>query len=296
MIIGLLAAALSAVCYGVASALQASAAQIEPDAGGVDARLLARLARHGPFVVGLALDLVAFIAQFVALRYLAVFVVQAVQAGNLAVTAVVAVPLLGARLAGREWGAIAAVCGGLVMLAIAAGSERAEPVGTGVRWWLLVAVITMVAVGLAVGRLTARFAPVVLGFVAGLGFGIVALAARVLTDLNFGNLIRDPALYALVIGGVVSFLFYATALQRSAVTTVTAAVIIAETLFPALVGVVVLGDRTRPGFIPVAVTGFVVAIAGAILLARFGEPTKANSVNADPVNADATPAGEFGPT
>jgi drug/metabolite transporter (DMT)-like permease len=289
MIIGLLAAALSAVCYGIASVLQASAARIEPDAGGVDARLLARLARRGPFVLGMALDLVAFIAQFAALRYLAVFVVQAVQAGNLAVTAVVAVPLLGARLAGREWAAIVAVCGGLVLLAIAAGSERADPVGMAVRWWLLVAAILMVVAGLAVGRMTARFAPVILGFVAGLGFGIVALAARVLTDLKFGHLIRDPALYALVIGGVVSFLFYATALQRFAVTTVTAAVIIAETLFPSLVGVIVLGDRTRPGFIPVAVAGFVVAIAGAILLARFGEPVKATPAAAVH-DVDPTPA------
>jgi drug/metabolite transporter (DMT)-like permease len=282
MIIGLLAAALSAVCYGIASVLQASAAQTEHDAGGVDARLLARLARRGPFVAGLVLDVIAFAGQFVALRYLAVFVVQAVQAGNLAVTAIAAVPLLGARLAGREWAAIAAVCGGLVLLAVASGSDRVAPVGMAVRWWLLAAAVAMTIFGLVVGRLTIRFAPVMLGFVAGLGFGIVALSARVLTDLRIGHLVSDPALYALGIGGFVSFLFYATALQRYAVTTVTAAVIIAETLFPALVGVVVLGDGTRPGFVPVAVLGFVVSICGAIQLARFGEPVKARTAAPHP--------------
>jgi drug/metabolite transporter (DMT)-like permease len=282
MIIGLLAAALSAICYGIASVLQASSAQIEPDAGGVDARLLARLVQRGPFLAGMVLDLIAFASQFVALRYLAVFVVQAVQAGNLAVTAMVAIPVLGARLAGREWAAIAAVCGGLVLLALAAGSERATPVGIGVRWWLLVSALLMTAAGMIVGRFTARFAPVVLGFVSGLGFGIVALAARVLTNLHVASLIRDPALYALALAGAASFLFYATALQRYAVTTVTAAVIIAETLFPALVGVVVLGDRTRPGFVPVAVAGFVISIAGAILLARFGEPVKVKSPSPPP--------------
>ncbi|HEY1488775.1 MAG TPA: hypothetical protein VGF84_21880, partial [Micromonosporaceae bacterium] len=214
MIIGLLAAALSAICYGVASVLQASAARTEEDAGGVDARLLARLARRGPFVAGVVLDLIAFVAQFIALRYLAVFVVQAVQAGNLAVTAMVSVPVLGARLVGREWAAIAAVCGGLVLLAFAAGSERAEPVGMAVRWWLLISAVLMSLLGLAVGRLTMRFAPVALGFVAGLGFGIVALAARVLTNLHIGSLLRDPALYALGLAGFTSFLFYATALQR----------------------------------------------------------------------------------
>jgi drug/metabolite transporter (DMT)-like permease len=275
MIIGLLTAALSAICYGVASVLQSLAARREHDTGGVDARLLARLARQGPFVVGIVLDLIAFASQFVSLRYLAVFVVQAVQAGNLAVTAVVAIPVLGARLAGREWAAIAAVCVGLVLLAVAAGSERVGEVGAAVGWGLLIASLVFVAAGFVVGRWTTRYAPAVLGFVAGLGFGVSALAARVITNLSIGHLLRDPAVYAMGIGGVVSFLFYATALQRFAVTTVTAAVIVGETVLPALVGVYVLGDRTRPGFIPVAVAGFMISIAGAILLARFGEPETA---------------------
>jgi drug/metabolite transporter (DMT)-like permease len=272
MIIGLIAAALSAVCYGIASVLQAGAARKQEDTGGVDARLLARLAHSGAFIGGVALDVTAFVAQFVALRYLAVFVVQAVQAGNLAVTAIAAIPLLGARLAGREWAAVAAVCAGLVLLAVAAGSERVAPVSEAVNWWLLVASVVVGLLGLVVGQWKARMAPVALGFVAGLGFGVTALGARIITDLNIVSLLTNPAVYALGIGGFTAFLFYTTALQRYGVTTVTAAVIIGETLLPALVGVIVLGDRTRPGFIPVAIVGFVVAIAGAIMLARFGEP------------------------
>jgi drug/metabolite transporter (DMT)-like permease len=271
MIVGFVAALASAVCYGVASVLQSSAARAEPDRGGVDARLLARLARRLPFVVGVALDMVAFVAQFIALRYLAVFVVQAVQAGNLAVTALAAIPLLGARLRGREWAAIGAVCVGLVMLAVAAGTERAGAVSPAVRWGLLIGVAVIVAAGFAAGRMTGRAAPVVLGAVAGLGFGVVALSARVLTDLQIGRLVTNPALYALAIGGIASFLFYTTGLQRGAVTTVTAAVIISETVLPALVGVIVLGDRTRPGFAPVAVAGFAIAVTGSLMLARFGE-------------------------
>src|SRR6185312_11796440 len=124
VITGFGAAAVSAICYGVASVMQASAARAEQDVGGVDARLLTRLIKRGAFAASLGLDLIAFAAQFVALRYLAVYVVQAVQAGNLAVTAIAAIPILGARLAGREWAAIVAVCAGLLMLALAAGSER----------------------------------------------------------------------------------------------------------------------------------------------------------------------------
>jgi hypothetical protein len=51
----------------------------------------------------------------------------------------------------------------------------------------------------------------------------------------------------------------------------TAAVILVETVPPAIVGVLLLGDSTRHGMAALAVTGFVIALAGAVLLARFGE-------------------------
>jgi hypothetical protein len=72
--------------------------------------------------------------------------------------------------------------------------------------------------------------------------------------------------------GVVSFVFYTTALDGGSVTVATGAVVLAETLPPAVVGVLFLGDTTRAGLAPLAWAGFVLAVASAILLARFGEP------------------------
>jgi drug/metabolite transporter (DMT)-like permease len=271
VITGIAAATIAALGYGIGSALQAVAARSEPDVGGVDARLLARLAKRGPFVVGLVLDLVGFVAQFIALRTLAVFVVQAVQSGNLAVTAVAAIPLLGVRLTRSDWSAVAAVCVGLVLLATAAGSEGVDPVRLAVKWWFLVAAVGIAGLGYLAGHIKGRAAPAVLGLCAGLGFGVVALSARAITNLSIGSLITNPASYALLIGGYASFLYYATGLQRGKVTTVTAAVVIAETILPAIVGVVVLGDGTRPGLVWLAVLGFAIAVSGALMLARFGE-------------------------
>jgi drug/metabolite transporter (DMT)-like permease len=284
MIVGLIAALLSAIGYGIASVLQAMAARRERDTGGVDPRLLARLIKQGPFIAGITLDCFAFAAQFLALRTLPVFVVQAIQASNLAVTAVVSIPLLGMRLRGREWAAVGAVCAGLALLGVAAGSEHAAPVSDRTRWALLIGAVVVSVIGFLAGTLVKRRGPVVLGFVAGLGFGVVALAARVITNYSVPHLLRDPAVYALVIGGVISFLFYATGLQRGKVTTVTAAVIVGETLLPSLVGIIVLGDRPRSGMAVFAVIGFLIAVAGAIVLARFGEPEAA------PAGADASTA------
>jgi len=87
--------------------------------------------------------------------------------------------------------------------------------------------------------------------------------------------VRDPSAYALAAGGVVAFLFFTTGLQRGSVTAVTAAVVVAETVVPAAVGVFALGDSTRAGLAPLAVAGFGLSIAGALVLARFGEPAPA---------------------
>jgi hypothetical protein len=93
----------------------------------------------------------------------------------------------------------------------------------------------------------------------------------VLTGFEPLTLIRDPAAYAVVAGGLISFVFYTTALEGGSVTVATAAVVLAETLPPALIGVIFLGDTTRHGLAPVAIIGFAVAVLSALALARFGE-------------------------
>jgi hypothetical protein len=69
----------------------------------------------------------------------------------------------------------------------------------------------------------------------------------------------------------VAFLYYTMGLQRASVTTVTAALVIGETVPPSVVGVLVFDDSTRPGFLPVALAGFVLAVSCSVALARFGE-------------------------
>jgi hypothetical protein len=110
-----------------------------------------------------------------------------------------------------------------------------------------------------------------LGAIAGLGYSVLAVSARILPGFAPLQLVRSPAAYTLAAAGIVSFLLYATALEGGSVTTATAAVVLAETMPPALVGVIFLGDTTRHGLAPVAVLGFILAVICALALARFGE-------------------------
>lgn len=275
MLLSLLGAIAAAVCFGVATVLQAVAARSAPAGEGVDPRLLVGLLRRLPFVVGTCLDLLGFVAELAALRSLPLFVVQGAIAANLAVTAVVAVRMLHVRLTGTEWAAVAAVCVGLAMLGLSSGHEHPAHVSLRFRLVLLGCVAVVAVGGMPAGRLRGQARSAALGVAAGLGFGFVAVGARVITSLSPLDLLRDPATYAVAGGGVVGLLFFATALQRGSVTTTTAAVVVAETLMPALIGVFLLGDGTRQGFAWVAVAGFALAVAGALALTRFGEPAAA---------------------
>ncbi|WP_037368387.1 hypothetical protein [Amycolatopsis orientalis] len=276
MVWGFLCALLSAVAYGVASVMQAVAAKAAPDEGGagVDPRLLLRVLRQWKFVVGLLLDGVGFIAQIAALHVLPLFLVQATQAASLAVTAV-AVRVFGVRLGAREWAAVGVVVAGLALLGSSAESEGSSEVGLGFRLTLAGAAAVLGIAGLLVGRAGERVRTAGLGLVAGLCFGLVAVAGRVIPSLAPLDLLRDPALYVVAVAGALAMLFFATALQRGGVTTATAMMVLGETVMPSLVGVLLLGDRTRPGFAVVALLGFVLAVAAALALARFGEPEPA---------------------
>ncbi|MFJ8000983.1 hypothetical protein ACIQ7D_28300 [Streptomyces sp. NPDC096310] len=263
----------SAVCYGTASVLQAVAARAaEPGTGsGVDPALLLRALRQWRYAAGLGLDALGFVLQIVALRALPIYAVGAALAASLAVTAVVAARVLRVRLSSTEWAAVAVVCGGLAMLGLASGGEGHGTGSAALRWSLLAVALAIPVAGAAAGRLPGRARALVLGLGSGFGFGVVEVAVRLIDPADPLDL-ANPALYALLLGGAAAFLLLTSALQRGSVTTATAGLVLGETIGPALVGVAWLGDRTRGGLEWLAVTGFAVAVAGALALARFGEP------------------------
>ena len=282
MVASLVAAVIAAWCYGVASVMQAIAARAASHRrspgnehhaahSGVDPGLLVRMLRQWRFVASLGLDMLGFLAQLVALHRLPLFAVQAMIAANLAVTAVCATWLINAVLSWREWMAVGGVVAGVGLLGSSAGPEGATQAGIVFKLALIVAIAGLGLAGMAAGRLPDPFRTPVLGVVAGTGYGVIGIAARVLNGFAPLTLVRDPATYALIAAGIVSFLFYASALEGGSVTVATSAVVLAETLPPAAVGVMFLGDRTRPGLGGVAAAGFVLAVCCAVALARFGE-------------------------
>jgi drug/metabolite transporter (DMT)-like permease len=278
MLASLTAALIAALFYGIAAVMQsvavheASNRRAEDAAtGGVDPGLVPRMLRQWRFVVSLFLDALGFIAQLIALQRLPLFAVQAMVAANLAVTAVFASLLIGVALSWREWAAVTGVVAGVGLLGSSAGPEGASQAGVVFKLALIVTVAGLGLCGVAAARLRDPMRTLGLGMVAGFGYGVLGIAARVLNGFEPLTLLRDPAAYAVVAAGIVSFVFYATALEGGSVTVATAAVVLGETLPPAVIGVMFLGDKTRPGLEPAAIAGFLLAVASAVMLARFGE-------------------------
>ncbi|GAB2983220.1 hypothetical protein GCM10027076_21230 [Nocardioides montaniterrae] len=257
MALALCGALAAAVLYGVGTVMQARGVAGRP----------------AIYVGGLVADGLGFLASLLAVRRLPLFVVQSAVASSVAVTALLAVWWLGARLSRREIAALGAVGLGLVALAATAREGAAVPIGAHGELWLCAIAVPVVVAGAAAYTSRARWSGPTLAAVAGLGFGGTAIAARVL-DVHspWWQTWREPAVWALAAYGVVALVAFGVALTRAAVTAVAAITFVVETLVPTAVGVAWLGDRVRHGMAPVALAGLLLTLAGCLVLARFTAP------------------------
>ncbi|MFF4157213.1 hypothetical protein [Streptomyces sp. NPDC001678] len=288
MIIGLVTAVAASACYGTGSVLQAvgsrkSARQEAATAsstattqhGGPSLSSTAKAAVTWEFMVGTVLDFIGFALGALAARMLPLFLSQTVISANLIVTALLSIKLLGIKLNRREWMSIGVVCSALVLLATAAGHEGSGDAARSTHWWLLaISVVLMGGGWIAVHFLGSR-AAILAGLLSGLGFGAIGVGVRILDGIDpfdLPTLLADPALYAILISGSVGMYLHTVALQIGSVNGATAALVVGETVLPGIIGVLWLGDTSREGFAWMAILGFLLAVAGAVAVAWFGEP------------------------
>ncbi|GAB2843956.1 membrane protein [Actinoallomurus bryophytorum] len=285
MITGLVTAVAASACYGTGSVLQAVGSRrsarkeaATTSQGGPTLLSTAKAAVTWEFLVGTVLDLVGFGLGALAARLLPLFLSQTVISANLVITAVLGIKLLGIRLSRPEWVSVGVVCSALVLLAGAAGHEGSGPTPISTHWWLLAASALVIGGGVAGVRWLGAKAAILAGLLSGLGFGAVGVGVRVLNGADPiapGALLADPALYAILTGGVGGMYLHTVALQIGSVNGATAALVVGETVVPGALGVVWLGDASRPGYGPAAMLGFLLAVAGAVAVARFGRTGQA---------------------
>ncbi|MBD0862649.1 hypothetical protein IA539_15745 [Gordonia sp. zg691] len=276
-VIGIIAASLAAVAYGLSTVLRALGAQrvaaaAEEDVPGSGTSLRSILAafRDPAFVVGTVLVIVGFTGGAVAARLLPLFLAQTIVAGNLIVTALLGTVLLGTALRGRDVVAMGVVVASLCILGASASHQAATKHDMAFHWALFAGTTTVAVVGIAVVHLLGRRGAIVAGALAGAMYGALAVAVRVLDGvhpLDPAVMLSDPAAWTIAIAGASAFYIQTIALAMGPVNAVTAVLVVGETGIPSVIGVLFLGDRAVDGLQWLACVGFVGAVVGAFAVA-----------------------------
>ncbi|MGH3598523.1 MAG: hypothetical protein ACRDUT_21550 [Mycobacterium sp.] len=295
MLIGVIGAVLACVSYGTASVLQAYGARSSTDAeaghrtgvtvtatGGPTLRSTISAALTPAFIAGMVLDFLGFAGSIVSARLIPLFLSQTIISANLVVTAVLAVAVLGVRLRARDRLAIAAVVVSLIVLGLTAGHRGAATAAPDLHWVLLWASVLILAGGVGLIRILGARAAVAAGLIAGVLYGAMAVAVRVVDGvdpLRVGILLADPASWTIAIAGLGGFYLFTVALQLGSVNGAAAALVVGETVVPGVIGVVLLGDAAERGLGWLVAVAFVGAVAGAVSVAVFGAGEQTRAVN-----------------
>ncbi|MEV4348821.1 hypothetical protein AB0J83_30565 [Actinoplanes sp. NPDC049596] len=275
----------AAVAYALGSVLQAVAAR-RP--GTVLALAVSPL-----YLAGLLGDGGGWALSLWALRGLPVYVVQAVLAGSVGLTVLLAGVVLRTRLRGRDYAAVAVMVAALAVIGLSSQEQPASVPAPGTTTVLTVggfavAAIAGVAVlltartdrqgGAAAG--SARRGGLVLAGLAGLAYSATALAGRAVhVRTPLVSTLTEPLLWVVVCSGLAGTAAYAAALRRGSVAPVTALLWAVEVIVPAAVAVALLGDEIREGWAVPSVLGILAVVGAAAVLA--GASATAASAAAD---------------
>lgn len=281
MTAALLAALAGAILYGTGSVLQAVAARRASGPG---------VLRHPWYVAGLVCDLLGWLASLVALRALPLFTVQALLAGSLVVTVLLARVVLSAPLRRIDGVSVGVVVVALVVLARAAGPETAaRALPDGFTATVLVALGVVALVSVTGYRHGAGWLFALLAALAASGAAICARAVTLPAGAATGQLVRavaaEPLAWAVAGFGLLMTVTYARALERAGVGASAAVMAVVEVVVPAAVGLGLLHDSVRPGWPVAALVAAVLALAACVALAASPATTATGHVPVGPAAA-----------
>lgn len=260
VLIGLAAGIGAALLWGVSAALQARAFRELPTTPWT-AMVLGAIRSPGVLAVAV-MDCGGMALDYVAIQSLPLYLSQACIACAVIVTAATAAVVLHERPPRAQWYALSTLALGLVLLALSAGRAGHQSIGWPLVIGCYVGLAIVAVVGVSAWRLAGTPSAVALGVLAGTAYGAVPVAARAIEE-PYVSWLNLAAAGCLAVGGLLGFAFYSTAVTRTTVNTVAAPLTVAETIVPAIVGVLLFNDGIRGGWTSVVVIGLVFSIAGA---------------------------------
>lgn len=258
-----------ALCNGVAAILQKVGADSQKRVDSLDASLLLRLTRSAPYIGGVALDLLGWSLTVFAVRFIPLFLAEAVIASSVAVTALLDRLVLRHRLPRNTWLSLGVLLLGLGLLGASATQQTAVIVRGGVEWVIILAPIGCLALGALLARNRGRTSTFVLALLSGVAFGGTSVVGRVLPiTAQWWHVLVHPLFWSLVVYGVAGVWLFTIALQRGLATTINASMTAAQTLIPAITGLAFLNDDIKGGLWIFLIAGLSCTLMGVFGVAR----------------------------
>lgn len=264
------AAVAASAAYNVAIALQALEARDVPEEHGLRPALLIRLLRRPRWLAGAALNFLGWPMQTVGLLLAPLTLVQPCLAAGLLLLLLIGSRHLHEPVGRREVLSVAAIVGGVVVLAVAAPDRSNHDAGAGTLAIVLGVVGLLTLLPYLLSRVR-RIGGLPVAISAGLAFSWSGISTKLLSDaLHAGDLAGIVGWAAATgIAAAVGTASEMTALQSRGATEVAPLVFVIQLLVPALLAPVLVHEAwssTPLGGI-ILLVGLLVVAAGSALLA-----------------------------
>jgi drug/metabolite transporter (DMT)-like permease len=263
--IALLAAIGSSLCNGVSTVQQKVGADKEKVVRSFDFFFLFRLIKNIPYLIGTFLEVGGYGLSLIALRILPLFLVQALIAASIIVTAFGERVLLHRHLPKKTYASLFAVLIGLALLGYGAVANHATVNNQVAKLVVEVFPIPIALLGLVFIYIRRkRLSAMILAVLGGLAFGNTSVIGRILIYPHpYWKLIENPLVWSLIASAILGQYLFSVSLQRASATQSNALMILMQTLSPTLFGLIFFGDEIKAGFQLIATVGIILVMAGS---------------------------------
>ena len=271
---------LATCCYQVGMVMQKIAADRMPKLGLTlrQGEVYAAFFRSPTWLGGFAIQTAGWVCFLKAIANAPVSIVQPVLGFGLALLALFSVVFLHERLRATEWGGIALMMAGIVLLGVSGTGEAHGAAGVSVPALAALSVVLLgtLAAAVPLGR-SGRGVPlpVVLGFGAGVLIGLAALYTKGLflsLDAGLTWLAWLVFLPLTLLANIAGIWVQQAGFQQGRALIVVAMNAVTNKVVTILGGMAILGELlpAEPRLALARVAGFVAILAGTVVLARFG--------------------------
>lgn len=273
MVVGILTALAAGAAFAVAAVLQQRAAAQRPGEEALSFRLIAQLARQRTWQAGLAVAVVAYALQAVALFAAPLSVVQPLLVSDIVFAIPISVRLHRMRLHRRDWTGVLAVAAGLALALAAADPSPGDPLVPAIAWVPLVTVMVgLSAFAVVAGRLLlgparaalyALAASLILGLEAAL---MSATTHRFEGGVAAGLTAWEP--YAMAVCSVAGMVLIQSAFQAGPLAISMPVIDAVQPLSAIAIGLLLFGERIAysPDRLAAAGAGLALLLAGIVAL------------------------------